>query len=275
MPAYHTAQGNVLRIENLRQEDGGNYLCTAQSNDGRLSFDGAFLQISKPQDPNSAFPIYMRVTETPDDIYTQDPTYRFGVKITVECVAQTSDPGQLSWNKVAGEGAAHNRYKLDQRESSLTISFPAFLPMDIGTYVCMAERDDGSRAQNSITFKRHGPQGNLFTYEIEGPSQPVVETHENDNGHSHNNNNNNQNTDNEENSNNNNNDQNGNQNAGSNTAPTAKIISDNQHIILKEGDSLELNCQIDGSPQAEWQRNGGQLPASSRVSQNGQLSKLR
>jgi len=113
----------------------------------------------------------------------------------------------------------------------------------------------------------------LFTYEIEGPSQPVAEVDENE--HSHNNNNN-ENTDNQENNNNNNNNnENGNQNAGSNGAPTARIIGGNQQIILNEGDSLELNCQIDGSPQAEWQRNGGQLPASSRVSQNGQISKLR
>ena len=264
LPRYHSINGNSLIIHRVEESDGGNYLCTAQTKDGRISFDGSYLQISR-NDPTSAFPVYIKVLESPTDTYQPVVTYRFGVKMSAECVAQSGDIEEITWSKVAGEGAANNRFRFEQtQENAKTIIFETFLPMDIGTYVCIATRSDGSRAQNSITFSRYGDVGNQFTFEVEGPSQPVnqrpnIET----------NNNEQQQNDNrpEYNNDNNNNDQ-------REQEPTAQIEGE-KRIVVNENDLVELNCRISNVREAEWERHGGELGQNVRIETNGEISTLR
>ena len=171
MPAYHTINGNMLRIQNVREEDAGRYQCTAQSSDGAISFDAAYLQISK-KDPTSAFPVFIRVLETPTDTYQPTAEFRYGVKVTAECVAQTQDVEDVTWSKEAGV----NRATFERKEfNSNTMTIPALLAMDLGTYVCIATTRGGLKAQNSIVFTRSTNQNNQFTYSVKGPTEPVSE----------------------------------------------------------------------------------------------------
>jgi hypothetical protein len=171
MPAYHTLNGNMLRIQNIREEDAGRYQCTAQSSDGAIRFDAAYLQISK-KDPTSAFPVFIRVLETPTDTYQPTAEFRYGVKVTAECVAQTQDVEDVTWSKEAGV----NRATFERTEfNSNTMTIPALLAMDLGTYVCIATTRNGLKAQNSIVFTRSTNQNNQFTYSVKGPSEPVSE----------------------------------------------------------------------------------------------------
>ena len=171
LPAYHSINGNVLRIQDIREEDAGRYQCTAQSSDGSISFDAAYLQISK-KDPNSAFPVFIRVLEAPTDSYQPTAEFRYGVKVTAECVAQTQDIDDVTWSKESGV----NRATFDKKEfNANTMTIPALLAMDLGTYVCIATTRGGLKAQNSIVFTRSTHQNNQFTYSVKGPSEPVSE----------------------------------------------------------------------------------------------------
>ncbi len=261
LPRYHSINGNSLIINRVEESDGGNYLCTAQTKDGRISFDGSYLQISR-NDPTSAFPVYIKVLESPTDTYQPVVTYRFGVKMSAECVAQSGDIEEITWSKVAGEGAANNRFRFEQtQENAKTIIFETFLPMDIGTYVCIATRSDGSRAQNSITFSRYGDVGNQFTFEVEGPSQPVNQRPSIDAG-------------NEQQEEYNRPEYANPNNELREQEPTAQIEGD-KRVIVDENELVELNCRISNVKEAEWEKHGGEFGQNVRTETNGEISTLR
>lgn len=51
------------------------------------------------------------------------------------------------------------------------------IPMDFGTYTCIAKRKDGVESRNSVTFKRNKDQGNGFDFHIHhefSPFSPVI-----------------------------------------------------------------------------------------------------
>lgn len=261
MSEYHVISGNLLRIQNLQEKDGGRYQCTAQSSDGSINFDAAYLQISR-RDPNSAFPVYIRVLETPTDSYEPTATFRYGVRVTAECVAQTNDVEEIKWSKV--EGVSRATY--DERDNANTLTIGALVPMDLGTYVCIAVRRDGLRAQNSIVFSRHSDHGNQFKYEVQGPSQPVEDQPEvepeqpqqpqqpeqpeqPDQPHY------------------------GDDNGEHNTEPVVRIVGE-KRVSAVEGGSAEIDCEITGASKAEWERHGGELP-SNQQENYGKLHKLR
>ncbi len=264
LPQYHSINGNSLIIHRVEESDGGNYLCTAQTKDGRISFDGSYLQISR-NDPTSAFPVYIKVLESPTDTYQPVVTYRFGVKMSAECVAQSGDIEEITWSKVAGEGAANNRFRFEQsQENSKTIIFDTFLPMDIGTYVCIATRSDGSRAQNSITFSRYGDFGNQFTFVVEGPSQPVNQRPNIE-------------TSNEQQEEYNRPAEYGDaNNEQREQEPTAQIEGE-KRVVVNENELVELNCRISNVREAEWEKHGsaGEFGQNIRIETNGEISTLR
>lgn len=174
LPAHHSTNGNVLHLARIREEDAGRYQCTAQSADGSMSFDAAYLQISK-RDPSSAFPVFIRMLETPTDSHQPTAEFRYGVRVTAECVAQTQDVEDVTWSKESGV----NRAQFERREfNSNTMTIPALLAMDLGTYVCIATTRNGLRAQNSVVFSRSTNQNNQFTYMVKGPTEPVSESSE-------------------------------------------------------------------------------------------------
>jgi hypothetical protein len=258
MPTYHTVSGNILRIQNVQEEDAGRYICTAQTTDGSMNFDAAYLQISK-RDPNSAFPVFIRMLESPTDTYQPQAAFRYGVRVTAECVAQTQDIEDISWSKVEGV----NRAIYNRNDNSNTMTIDALVPMDLGTYVCIATTRSGLKAQNVIVFTRSPNVGNQFTYEVKGPSEPVSEQPEPEpeqpeqpqNGQQ-----------NEQPNNNNNNNQ-------ASAEPTARIVGEKQ-IRTTEGSSVEIDCEVDGAVKVEWERHGGDIPDSKRIQSVGRVNKL-
>lgn len=150
LPAYHQTRGNQLILYNIEPADAGRYQCTAQSADGSIEFDAAYLQVSRV-DHSSPFPVYIRVREAPTDTYESLPSFRYGVRLTVECVAQTTDIDSIVWSKEEGVSRASYE-RVSDTENTMVIA--ALLPMDLGNYVCIARRNNGEKAQNSIEFKR-------------------------------------------------------------------------------------------------------------------------
>lgn len=150
LPQYHQTRGNQLVLYNIESADAGRYQCTAQSADGSIEFDAAYLQVSRV-DPTSPFPVYIRVREAPTESFDSAPSFRYGMRLTVECVAQTSDVESIVWSKEEGVSRATND-RVSDTENTMTIG--ALLPMDLGNYVCIARRNNGEKAQNSIEFKR-------------------------------------------------------------------------------------------------------------------------
>lgn len=47
LPEYHQTRGNQLILYNIETADAGRYQCTAQSGDGSIEFDAAYLQVTK------------------------------------------------------------------------------------------------------------------------------------------------------------------------------------------------------------------------------------
>lgn len=150
LPAYHQTRGNQLILYNVEPADAGRYQCTAQSADGSIEFDAAYLQVSRV-DHSSPFPVFIRVREAPTETFDSLPSFRYGVRLTVECVAQTTEIDSISWSKE--EGVSRATYdRVSDTENTMVI--PALLSMDLGNYVCIARRSNGEKAQNSIEFKR-------------------------------------------------------------------------------------------------------------------------
>jgi hypothetical protein len=261
MPAYHSVNGNVLRLQNLQIEDSGRYQCSAQSSDGNINFDAAHLKVSR-RDLYEPFPVYLKVADMqPADTAQPTLTYRYGIKVVVECVPQTEGIQEITWSKAEGVG----RGVYERRGSTNVMTIPALVPMDLGTYVCIATRADGQRAQNSIVFERHADHGNLFKYEVQGPTEPVEpesyapqqphdgnqyphqqpDYHTGGDGQGH---------------------QHGQQEGGQSTEPVAKIQGEKQ-LRLSEGDSANIVCEVSGSPTPtiQWERHGRELPSGHRI----------
>ena len=169
LPDNHVVHDNTLYIYNAKPSDIGTYLCTVQASYGRISFDAAYLQVSRI-DSDSAFPIYIRVLETPEDSYQPTLGFRYGIKISVECVAQADDIEDISWTKSEGV----SRAKTQRYGNTNTLVIPALVPMDLGTYVCIAVRRNGDRAQNNIVFSRVADEGSQFTYYIKGLTEEMI-----------------------------------------------------------------------------------------------------
>lgn len=151
LPENHQTRGSQLILYNIQSADAGRYQCTAQSADGGIEFDAAYLQVSRV-DPTSPFPVYIRVREAPTDSYDSLPSFRYGVRLTVECVAQTNDIDSIVWSKE--EGVSRATYeRVSDSENTMVIA--ALLSMDLGNYVCIARRSNGEKAQNSIEFNRY------------------------------------------------------------------------------------------------------------------------
>jgi hypothetical protein len=170
LPQMSSQVGNVLYIKNIRVEDAGRYQCTVTTSDDKVAFDAAYLQVTR-KESDSAFPVYIKVLEKPTDL-TSNPGYRYGVKLTVECVAQSQNIVDVTWNKLEG---GVNRATYDKSDNKNTMTMEALVTMDLGSYVCIATRRDGTRAQNIIAFVRHPDHANQFEYKIEGLSEPVEE----------------------------------------------------------------------------------------------------
>lgn len=250
LPQYHTIRGNVLHLYNLNENDGGRYLCTVQASYGRIGFDAAYLQISK-KDTTSAFPVYIRVLETPTDSYQPTATFRYGVKVTAECVAQADDVEDIQWSK--SEGVSRATYQ--SGANSKTLIIPALVPMDLGTYVCIAIRRNGERAQNSIRFSRIADQGSQFTYEVQGPTEEVVvspeqpeqpeqETPEPKRPEQ-----------------------------GNNEPPKVEIVGSKQ-LSVSEGGSAVIECRVEGAESVELSKHGEALPESHRLDKSGNIHRL-
>ncbi len=175
---------NILRIQNVSKEDEGSYRCTVKAaNDERVAFDSAYLQIID-KNTKTPFPVYIKVIEAPTYV-SSGPAYKYGVKITAECVVLGRGIEDITWSKLEG-GVNRASYQKSNNKNVMTLE--ALVPMDLGSYVCIATRNDGERAQNTIVFSRRSDYGNHFEYKIDGPSEPSEED-ENDNNNNNNNDN--------------------------------------------------------------------------------------
>jgi hypothetical protein len=179
LSADHTIHGNILRIHNIRLEDAGRYICTAQVGLS-INFDAATLDVSQP-DPNSAFPVFIRVEEKPTfNIQTPSGGFKFGHKITAQCIGNNPDIVDVAWSKV--EGVIRSVVQFDKQQNSNTMTIPALMPMDLGNYICISTTSEGTKGQNVISFERSAEQPNQFKYIINGPKeltdpQQTVESH--------------------------------------------------------------------------------------------------
>ncbi len=168
LSANHTIHGRTLRILNIRQEDAGRYICTAQVGSS-INFDAATLDVSQA-DPNSAFPVYIRAQEKPTfSIQSPSGGFIFGHRITAQCVANSPDIIDVSWSKV--EGVIRSVVQFDKQQNSNTMTIPALMPMDLGNYICIATTSSGSKGQNVISFDRSAELLNQFKYIIHGPKE--------------------------------------------------------------------------------------------------------
>jgi hypothetical protein len=170
----------------------------------------------------------------------------------------------VEWSKQ--EGAA-DRAKHQKQINKNTLIIEALLPMDLGTYVCIASKANGERAQNEITFMNHADHGAYFNYKVKGPSETVVfeketfdekqqpQPEDETSGQSQNNNDNNENSD---------------------SVPIVKIIS-NDRVYKTEGESLELLCQVTGSPRPtiKWtDGTGNDLAEKHQVTNDASVSNI-
>ncbi|CAF0767900.1 unnamed protein product [Brachionus calyciflorus] len=247
LPQNHQVRGNQLILYNVNENDGGRYLCTVQATYGRIGFDAAYLQISK-RDSTSAFPVYIRVLESPTDTYQPTAAFRYGVRVTAECVAQADDVEEVTWTK--SEGVSRAMY--ERRENSNTLIIPALVPMDLGTYVCIAIRRNGERAQNSIVFSRIADQGSQFTYEVKGPTEaveivtepprPAEPERE--------------------------------QNQFSNSEEPKATFVNGRELTANVGGSVVIECEVQGAEKVELVRHGEQLNENHRLENSGRLHRL-
>lgn len=169
--------------------------------------------------------------------------YRFGILMTVDCVPQTTDDARIvsiEWSKQ--EGGA-DRHKQERHRDKNTLVLEALSSMDLGTYVCIARKENGEIAQNEILFENHADHGAFFHYKIKGPSETVVY---------------------EEESNNlvdlTTRKQTTRPIVGQNTAPTVRILEEDR-LSLKTGQTLELNCETTGFPvpHLKWTNSAGEV----------------
>lgn len=246
---FHSIRGNVLTLYNINEDDAGRYICTVQASFGRIEFDVAYLQISK-NDLSSAFPIYIRVLEAPTESSNQQSAaFRYGIKVTAECVAQADDVEEVTWSKSEGV----DRANYNRNGNTNTLEIPALVPMDLGTYVCIAIRRNGEKAQNSIVFSRIADQGSQFTYEVRGPTEPVSiqptvtegpETTVTELVQ-----------------------------LSNDEQPTALIVGSKQ-LSVSEGGSITIECQVTGTFDSEMAKHGESLPVGHRIEKNGRNHKL-
>ena len=203
------------------------------------------------------------------------PTYRFGVKFQAECVAQADDIIEIKWSKVEGVSRASENVN----ENVNTLSIPALVSMDLGTYVCVARRSTGEAAQNSIVFSRHADHGGLFTYEVQGPTEPVDSFSPTSEGEEESAADDDNREEQQEDGQRGEKERGNEQEEGteaSQSAPVVKILNvKERNVNVAEGQSLELECQVQGSSQVEFGRHNEQLPRNGRVDSRGNLRILR
>jgi hypothetical protein len=90
MPTSRVESGDVLRINNVKKNDGGRYVCSI-THDGISLVDYSYLEVVPDGDKENAFPVYIHVNEKPIENNANHAligAFRFGVRITVDCVAQ-------------------------------------------------------------------------------------------------------------------------------------------------------------------------------------------
>jgi hypothetical protein len=79
--------------------------------------------------------------------------------------------------------------KCSENLNKNVMTLEALVPMDLGSYVCIATKSDGERAQNTIVFSRRSDYGNHFEFKIDGPSEPSEEEDDSNNNNDNSNNN--------------------------------------------------------------------------------------
>lgn len=244
LPAGHVINGHVLRLVNAQPEDGGRYQC-GSSNDGAYSYDDAYLEVVGEDKRENNFPVFIQVKTgglEPNPNAAIGNMYRFGIRMAVDCVPETTDDARIvsiEWSKQ--EGGA-DRHKQDRYRDRNTLILEALSSMDLGTYVCIARKENGEIAQNEILFENHADHGAFFHYKIKGPSETVVYEEES------------------------------NQIdltptkqttrpiVGQSTAPTVRILEEDR-LSLIVGETLELNCETTGfpAPHSKWTNSAGDL----------------
>lgn len=248
LPEGHVINRNVLRLFNVQPKDGGRYQCGA-SNDGAYAYDDAYLEIVDPN--TNVFPVFIQVkTEgiesNPNAAIVN--MYRFGVRMAVDCVPQTTGDSpivSIEWSKQEGGADRHKQHKQGDKN---TLILEALSSMDLGTYVCIAQKQNGEVAQNEILFENHADHGAFFHYKIKGPSETVVYEEEKINM-----------------------DETTkkmttNKPAVSFEKPTAKILEEDR-IIRKVGETLQLTCEVTGIPvpHLKWTNGKGDVLSEQRV----------
>jgi hypothetical protein len=237
----------MLRLLNVNETDSGRYQCSVQDTlNGMVNFDASYLKIAKQTgDQSNAFPIYIRVIDaTVETEHKSMATHKFGIKFIAECFVNHDELEQLNnnridvtditWRKVDGLSRATSDLNVNNHNNHSSfnrMTIPAFLSMDLGTYVCYATDKKGQRAQNSIILSRSTENPALFAYDITGLSQPfnLNYTKQHDNANSNTNNDQKFNTSNSHNYNDNDDDDN-----QQNKQPQVKILGTKQ-LNLKEG----------------------------------------
>ena len=221
LPTDHMIRGNILRLNKVHKNDGGRYQCGVVY-DGNFVYDDSYLEVVGEN--SNAFPVYIQVKERPIEANPNHAligAFRFGVRMTVDCVAQTDTDEivDVEWSKQEGYA---DRAKHNKAPNMNTLTIDALLPMDLGTYVCIASKNNGEKAQNEITFENHADHGAFFKYKIKGPSETVIFEKET-------------------------NEEEATAPSTVNTAPTVKLLGENQ-LNKREGESCEFVCQVGGSP---------------------------
>ncbi len=170
LPNGHLISGNRLTLFGVQASDSGRYQCSS-SNDGAYAADDAYLEVlSDGEGPASVFPVLIQVQ---NDRHVSNPDaainnrMHLNSQVKVECVPKNTGGSRLvsvEWSKQAGEGA--DRHKQERRQGSSTLVFESLTSMDLGTYVCIAQKENGEVAQNEILFSNHGDLGPHFHYVI-------------------------------------------------------------------------------------------------------------
>lgn len=92
--------------------------------------------------------------------------FHMNVPISVDCVPQSmgdSPVASIIWSKQGGA----SDYKQDEyAKIKNTLVFDTLKSINLGTYVCIATKQNGEVAQNEIRFENHGDRGGFFHYII-------------------------------------------------------------------------------------------------------------
>ncbi|KAM7411308.1 hypothetical protein PAMA_021348 [Pampus argenteus] len=132
LPAHIMVKGGMLKIENVREADAGQYRCTATNDVGSVQSQVVLIVQSLPQ--IAALPETKEVTVGSDAV--------------LPCVASGYPVPEIKWSKLKGELPP----KCLQELNVLTV--PRVTHDDSGTYVCTASNKQG-KVEAFTTLKVH------------------------------------------------------------------------------------------------------------------------